>query len=499
MKRLTWSGVCVALALSAGLVRGDEAADLFNNLDKNKDGKLEKSEVAEEQLRHFERLLRSGDKDKDGVLTREEFESTAREEEKPVAPPQGEGRPGGPGAGGPGRPGPNPEELFRRIDKDSNGKVSRDEVKSAEIPEPIKNMLSRQFDELKKDELSGEDLRGMRERMGREGGRAMLDRLRQFDKNGDGKISKEELKDVPAEGRERMTQMMERLGRDEIDLKRMEELMGQGGPGGPGRRPGEGQRPMAGRDGERRPAMEEGAPRDGERRPEGPRDGERRPEGGPRDGERRPEGGPRDGERRPEGQPGRGGFRPQLLRVLDTNEDGRISKEELQNAAAQFDRLDRNQDGQIDMSEAFGPPMGEGRGMNRPEGDRPRLEGDRPRGDGDRPRPDGERRPDGPRDGERRPEGARDGERRPGAPRDGERRPDGPRDGERRPEGARDGERRPEGGPRDGERRPEGPRDGERRPEGDRPRGEGGRPREEGRRRPEADAPRPEGDRPRDA
>lgn len=496
MKRLTWSGVCVALALSAGFVRGDEAADLFNNLDKNKDGKLEKSEVAEEQLRHFERLLRSGDKDKDGVLTREEFESTAREEEKPVTPPQGEGRPGGPGAGGPGRPGPNPEELFRRIDKDGNGKVSRDEVKSAEIPEPIKNILSRQFDELKKDELSSEDLRGMRERMGREGGReggrAMLERLRQFDKNGDGKISKEELKDVPAEGRERMTQMMERLGRDEIDLKRMEELMGQGGPGGPGRRPGDGQRPMAGRDGERRPAMEEGGPRDGERRPEGgPRDGERRPEGGPRDGERRPEGardgerrpeggprdgerrpegprdgerrpegGPRDGERRPEGQPGRGGFRPQLLRILDTNEDGRLSKEELQNAAAQFDRLDRNQDGQIDMSEAFGPPMGEGRGMNRPEGDRPRPEGDRPRGEGDRPRPDGERRPDGPRDGERRPEGARDGERRPGPP-------------------------------RDGERRPEGPRDGERRPEGDRPRGEEGRP------RPEADGPRPEGDRPR--
>lgn len=507
MKRLTWRGVSffpvasLTLALSAGLAQADDAADLFAGLDKNADGKLEKSEVPEEHQRHFERMLKSGDNDKDGILTREEFSSAANAEERPVTPPMGEGRPGGPGAGGR----PNPEEIFRRLDKDGNGKISREEVRSSEMPEPLRGFLGRMFDELKKDELTAGDMRQARERMGqmgpgREGGpggpgggRMMIERLRQIDKNKDGKISRSELDDVPAEGRERLTQMMERMGRDEIDIGRMEEMMAQGGPGGRpigdgprplmregGRPASEGDRP---RDGERPP---EGGPRDGERRPEGgPRDGERRPEGAPRDGERRPEGAPRDGERRPEGGPrdgdGRAQFRPQLMRALDADNDGRISKEELQNAAAQFDRLDRNQDGHIDMAEAFGPPPGMGRGMGpqdngrRPEGDRPRPEGERPRGEGDRPRPDGER-PRG--EGDRpRPEG----ERRPEA--------DRPRgEGDRpRPEGDRP---RPDGD------RPRG--EGDRpRPEGDRPRGEGDRPRPDGERRPEGDRPRGEGDRPR--
>ncbi len=445
MKRSTPRGVpffaaaSLSLALSAGLAIADDAADLFSSLDKNADGKLEKSEVPEEQLRHFERMLRSGDKNKDGILTKEEFSSAATAPETPVTPPPGEGRPGGGGPGGPGRP--NSEEMFRRFDRNGNGRLSPEEVRSSEAPEPIKGFLGRLFEELKKDELTPDDIRQARERMGREGGqggpasgRMMLDRLRQLDKNKDGKVSREELQDVPAEGRERLTQMMERTGRNEIDIARMEEMMAQGGPGG--RPVGNGPRPVMREGG--RPAAE------GER----PRDGERRPEGGPRDGERRPEGGPREGGPRGEGRP----FRPQLIRALDENNDGRISREELQNAAAQFDRLDRNQDGHIDMAEAFGPPEGAGRGMGPQEGGR-RPEGDRPRGQGDRPRPEGERRPEGDRP-----------------------RPDG-----ERPRGEGD---RP---------RPEGDRA---RPEGDRPRGEGDRPRPEGERpRGEGDRPRPEGER----
>lgn len=506
MTRLSWKVACLAaLLLPTAAARADEAAELFSGLDKNKDGKLEKSEISEEQTRHFERLLRSGDKDKDGVLTREEFEGAANAEERPVAgPPGGPGGPGGPGRGGM----PNPEEMFRRLDSDGNGKLSRRELENSQAPEFVKERLKTGFDELKKDELTPEDLRGLRERMGRPpggpGGGGDGARLRQLDRDGNGKLTKDEVDRLPGEMRERLVQMMERSGRDEIDLGRLEGVMAQRGDGRgdgerrPDDRPRDGERRPGGemRDGERRPD----GPRDGERRPEGPRDGERRPDGprdgdrrpeGPRDGERRPDGprdgerrpdGPRDGERRPddgprdgERRPGPQGPRAPLFGVLDADHDGRITREELRNAAEHFRRLDRNDDGEIDMAEAFGPPPGD-RGMGGPEGFRPRP-------DGDRPRPEGERRPDGDRprpEGERRPDGDRP---RP----EGERRPDGDRprpEGERRPDGDRP---RPEA-----DRRPDGDRprpEGERRPDGDRPRGEGDR-------RPEGDRPRGEGDRP---
>lgn len=114
--------------------------------------------------------------------------------------------------------------------------------------------------------------------------------------------------------------------------------------------------------------------------PPGMRLGEGRP------GEGRPAEG-RPGEGRPEG---RGGFfarfNPAAIRDADTNEDGKLSKEEVEKAELPpmikqgFARLDVNSDGFIDSEEI------------RAAFERFR-DGDRPRG------PQGDRRPDGDRPG----------------------------------------------------------------------------------------------------
>lgn len=96
---------------------------------------------------------------------------------------------------------------------------------------------------------------------------------------------------------------------------------------------------------------------------------------------------------------------PAFVRLLDKNDDGVLSRDELARAAEIFAELDHNQDGKLDMPELMGFPGGPMAGGPR-EGDRPRMEGDRPRGEGDRPRGEGDRpRPEGDRPrGEGRPD-----------------------------------------------------------------------------------------------
>lgn len=400
---------CFGLSLSASAVMADDA-DLFKQLDTSGDGVVEKSEVDEERVRFFERLIRVGDENEDGKLSQDEF-NAALAEPKPDSPQtdrMGPGgrrgfgqRPGGPPQGGM----PSPAEVFERLDANKDGKIQRDELNDRA------QMLGRLMDRLETDEITQEQLEQaatrMREMMGNRG-------------DGQGRPGSGRPDGPPSEG-----------DRRDGDRREGDRREGDRRPGPDGER------------GSRGPEMADG---DGFR----PREGFR-PRGDDRDfGPRGGDMARREGEGRPDGPPmgrgDRGSFGPPaFLRLLDENEDGKITKLEAVRLIELFGELDHNGDGTLEPAELMGQRGGP---MGPPNFGR---DGDRP----ERGRPDGPPFARGDRDG-----------MRPGPPRDGDRpRPEGRPDGDRppRPEGDR-----PQGDLPQGDR-PEGDRPGMRRGDGDRP------------------------------
>lgn len=139
-------------------------------------------------------------------------------------------------------------------------------------------------------------------------------------------------------------------------------------------------------------------PRDGERR--GPEGGRGRGDGPPPRRDGRGDAPPRHGGEgtpgREGGRPGDRGFRPPpnpLMTALDADGDYTISAEEIRNAARSLAKLDKNNDGKLDLDE-LRPDFG-GR---RPGG----FDGPPPRREGEGGRPGGGGRPgEGGRRGER--------------------------------------------------------------------------------------------------
>lgn len=382
MKRTQWALAAAVAALGVSASQGQDApvdtAALFQKLDKNGDGKLTADEIPGDQARFFARLVRKGDKNSDGALTREEFDQASKPEERPNVPLA----PGGGGDQGRG----DARQRFEMLDRNKNGKLTADE-----LPEPVRDRMKPLFDRIGKQEITLEEFMRFGQGPGANFRPDPAELFKRLDTNGDGKLTKDE---IPAELKERFAGMFERLKKNEFtkdefvqSMERLREAMGGRPMGNPEEMfarldtNGDGKLTIDEAPERMRPLVEAALRRAGKER-EGslskeefarnaaPRDGERRPEGAPArgDAQRRPEGErPREGDR-PAGDRAPEGRGPLLMRLLDTNRDGRLSKDELAKMSDVFDELDRNHDGQLDSSELIGPLPSEGRGQMREGG-----------------------------------------------------------------------------------------------------------------------------------
>lgn len=102
-----------------------DRSGLFKQIDANGDGQIVSDEVPQDRRQMFERLLRRGDANSDGKLSLEEF-TKALTDERPQAPPGGQAGDGGERfrqfleA--------DPDEIFKRFDKNGNRKIEFTEL-----------------------------------------------------------------------------------------------------------------------------------------------------------------------------------------------------------------------------------------------------------------------------------------------------------------------------------------------------------------------------------
>ena len=262
------------------------------------------------------------------------------------------------------RPQGGPADFIERIkgfDQNNDGKITKDEM-----PERMQAMIER-LDTNKDGSIDNKELAALKDRLAQGGQRPqgqpgqrpegqqgqrpqfnpadIIKRVKESDKNNDGKITKDEFP-------EQMQRMFPRIDtnqdgvidREELAVmeKRMTERAqgGQRPQGQPGQRP-EGQRPQA------QPGQ--------------------RPEGQP---------GPRP--QNPQGQ-GRGLPPLPVLQALDTNQDGEISAAEIANAVKALKSLDKDGNGKLTMDELM-PARGQREGGQPGQGGRP--DGIRPDGNG---------------------------------------------------------------------------------------------------------------------
>lgn len=346
----------------AGTAPATAAKPLFDRLDKNQDGQVGADEVDEPRRRLFERLLREGDKNGDGKLTRDEFAVASRG--RPVeAAPTAAGAPGAPGGprapGAPGAPGargnlPNPRDVFDRFDRNKDGKLDKDEA-----PERMRE----NFDRVDRNNDGSVDIDELRQAFAAlargagppgapgapgfpgapvPGGPApavpgapgpanpeMAARIaeRMFadaDRNGDGKLTREE---IPEERREMFGRLLQRFDGDgdgalskeqfQRGMQAMQAMRG-GRPGVP--------------DAPGIPGNAPGAPN---RNPNGA------PNGIPNGGPNPPLAGLRP-------------FVPAIFGMLDTDRDGQLSGDEIDKVAEKLKALDKNSDGKVSLEELAG-------------------------------------------------------------------------------------------------------------------------------------------------
>ena len=304
-----------------------DAAQLFEQLDANKDGQLARDEVSPERRRLFERLLRTADKDGNGTLSKDEFVAGMAANPRPAT---GAAAPAG---GQPERPRLerlNPDVLFARLDRNGDGKITRDELpqERREFLERVLARADRDGDQaITKQELADSleaISRGLRGDGGPDGG-PNADRIfERLDANKDGKLTVDE---APEFLRERFAQLIAEADKNGDKALDKEEFKAGGGQvlrrlarRAAGGQPGEPGQPTS-----ERPAVAAA-----------------------------------------------GGRRFGLMGLLDADHDGKLSASEIEGAAAALKKLDKNGDGVVDRDELREVFSGGGPGVGpRPEGGRP--------------------------------------------------------------------------------------------------------------------------------
>jgi Ca2+-binding EF-hand superfamily protein len=331
--RMHLAGIVAAVVFTAGPLAAQDAADLFNKLDANKDGYITPDEVQEAQKALYERMLRNADKNGDKKLSKEEFLAGLKPDEGPKTPlPGGQafGAPGGKAKG-------DPRQFFDRLDANKDGKLGKEELPE-QMRERFAGMDANGDGFITPEEFARGAMAFGKRPPGAppappEGNAAqrqtfetLFDRT---DSNSDGKLTKDE---IPEE-RQIMRAVLERSGGDSIGkeqfVRAMMAAMAQGDV--------------------QRTRRSDGAPA--------------RPDGTPP----RSEGAP---PRRPEGAPGAPPPGGGLFGTLDTDHNGELSTAEIVAAGSTLLKLDRNGDGKLTPDEVFGGQAG-GRPPGRPGERRP--------------------------------------------------------------------------------------------------------------------------------
>ncbi|QDT42916.1 transaldolase/EF-hand domain-containing protein [Gimesia alba] len=388
--------------------------NIFQQLDKNSDGTVTAEEVPEEKERFFDHLIRMGDQNKDGKLTKAEFEAGLKKEDQKFPAGEGPDRNRGPRNF-------DYKMFLSRLDRNGDKKISKEE-----LPEPLRARMEPLFQRLNKDEISLDEFEkfGNRFRGNRPPGNrpskpgAMSEGAQRFfnmlDTNQDGKLT---LDEAPERGKRILKSILEKSGKGEdAELTKEEFQKGLAAFRPDRRRPGrkddkEMKRPEMQKDTERRADRSSGrSPKRRELPEEAQQFFERLDTN--KDGKLTLEEAPirgklfvrqlldksgkgaddeltkeefkneftsfRPDQRRPSREKDNEMKRPQMrdqaknqpsdstrrrpgsnfFRTVDLDNDGKLSKYELNHIDRVFDRLDRNRNGYLELDEVVGQRRG---------------------------------------------------------------------------------------------------------------------------------------------